>query len=125
MHRVFGTAIKRAFITAMKRVFITAMKRVFITEYVGLATRLEALAMAFLIAEYFGHKVCIDWHELDALNIVGAEHRARIDLTHGFEYSLAEIGRGWTKTSQPIKFELADSYGQFAEIHLCQSGIVH
>jgi hypothetical protein len=53
------------------------MKRVFITEYVGLSTRLEALAMAFLISEYFGHEVCIDWHELDALNVVGARRRGR------------------------------------------------
>lgn len=53
------------------------MKRVFVTEYVGLSTRLEALAMAFLISEYFGHQVCIDWHELDALNIVGAHRRGR------------------------------------------------
>ena len=45
--------------------------------------------------------------------VTGAAHRVRI-----------EIGRGWTKTSQPIKFELTDSYGQFAEINLCQSGIV-
>ena len=38
--------------------------------------------------------------------------------------TLAEIGRGWSKTSRPIQLELADSYAQFAEIHLCQSGIV-
>jgi hypothetical protein len=56
--------------------------------------------------------------------VTGATHRVRIDMVDGFEYKLAEIGRGWTKVSQPIKFELADSYGQFAEIHLCQSGIV-
>jgi hypothetical protein len=48
------------------------MKRVYITEYVGLSTRLEALAMAFMIGDYFGHEVCIDWDELDALHIVGA-----------------------------------------------------
>ncbi|MEP7056490.1 MAG: hypothetical protein ABI809_01800 [Caldimonas sp.] len=53
------------------------MKRVFVTEYVGLSTRLEALAMAFLISDYFGHEVCIDWHELDALNVVGARRRGR------------------------------------------------
>jgi hypothetical protein len=53
------------------------MKRVFITEYVGLSTRLEALAMAFMIADYFGHGVCIDWRDLDALNVVGAEVRSR------------------------------------------------
>jgi hypothetical protein len=56
--------------------------------------------------------------------VTGAEHRARIDLPNGFEYSLAEVGRGWTKTSGPIQFELADSYAQFARIHLCETGIV-
>jgi hypothetical protein len=56
--------------------------------------------------------------------VTKAEHRVRIDMVDGFEYTLAEIGRGWTKVSQPIAFELADSYAQFAEIHLCQDGIV-
>jgi hypothetical protein len=56
--------------------------------------------------------------------VTGAEHRVRIDMVGGFEYERAEIGRGWTKTSRPIKLEFSDSYGQFAEIHLCQSGIV-
>ena len=53
------------------------MKRVFITEYVGLSTRLEALAMAFMISDYFGHEVCIDWSELDALHVIGATVRRR------------------------------------------------
>jgi hypothetical protein len=53
------------------------MKRVFITEYVGLSTRLEALAMAFMISDYFGHEVCIDWNELDALHVVGARVSGR------------------------------------------------
>jgi hypothetical protein len=56
--------------------------------------------------------------------VTKAEHRVRIDMVDGFEYTLAEIGRGWTKVSHPIKFELADSYAQFAEIRLCQDGIV-
>jgi hypothetical protein len=47
-------------------------KKVFIDEYVGLSTRLEALAMGFLIGEYYGHQVCLDWNELDALHVVGA-----------------------------------------------------
>jgi hypothetical protein len=45
-------------------------------------------------------------------------------MVGGFEYTLAEIGRGWSKASGPISYELADSYGQFAHLHLCQSGIV-
>jgi hypothetical protein len=56
--------------------------------------------------------------------VTGAEHRVRIDMPHGFEYSLAEIGRGWSKTTQPIALDLADSYGQFAKLNLSQSGIV-
>jgi len=52
-------------------------KRVFVTEYVGLSTRLETLAMAFLIAGRFGHEVCLDWHELDALRVEGAQRRGR------------------------------------------------
>jgi hypothetical protein len=56
--------------------------------------------------------------------VTGAEHRARIDIPNGFEYKIAEVGRGWTKTQGPIKLDLADSYAQFAHIHLCQSGIV-
>lgn len=57
--------------------------------------------------------------------VTGAEHQARIDIPHGFEYSLAEVGRGWSKATGPIKFELADSHAQFADIHLTQSGVVH
>jgi hypothetical protein len=56
--------------------------------------------------------------------VTGKEHRARIDLTEGFEYTLAEIGRGWTTAANPIKLKLSDTHGQFANIHLSQSGIV-
>jgi hypothetical protein len=54
--------------------------------------------------------------------VTGAEHRVRIVQPNGFEFAEAEIGRGWSKTQGPVSFELADSYGQFAHIHLCQSG---
>jgi hypothetical protein len=56
--------------------------------------------------------------------VTGADYRVRIDIPDGFEYSLAEIGRGWTTVSSPMKFELSDSYGQFAHVNLCQSGII-
>ncbi len=57
--------------------------------------------------------------------VTGAEHRVRIDLPNGFEYRIAEIGRGWSKTSGPVKLDLNDSYGSFAELHLCQDGVIH
>ena len=56
--------------------------------------------------------------------VPGAEHRVRIDLPNGFEYELAEIGSGTTKTYGDIKLELRASYGQFARIHLNQDGVV-
>jgi hypothetical protein len=57
--------------------------------------------------------------------VTGAEHRIRIEPVGGFEFKVAEIGRGWTKTSGPVSYELSDSYGQFAELHLCQDGIIN
>ena len=57
--------------------------------------------------------------------VTGAEHRIRIEPVGGFEFKVAEVGRGWTRTTGPISYELADSYGQFAELHLCGDGIIN
>jgi hypothetical protein len=56
--------------------------------------------------------------------VTGAEHRVRIEQPNGFEFAMAEIGRGWSKTEGPVSFVLDDTQGQFAPIHLCQSGMV-
>jgi hypothetical protein len=52
------------------------------------------------------------------------KHRARIDLPHGFEYAVAEAGRGWAKTTGPIKLDLADSHAHFADLHIGQNGVI-
>ena len=57
--------------------------------------------------------------------VSGQEYRGRIDLPNGFEYTLAEMGRGRTKTTGPLAIEHSDSYGQFCELHLGQDGIIH
>jgi len=57
--------------------------------------------------------------------VTGAEHRVRIDSPNGFEFRLAEVGRGWSKTQRPMVVDLADSYGHFCELNLCQSGIIN
>ncbi len=53
------------------------------------------------------------------------EHRARINLPAGFEYAVAEVGRGWANTSGPISLRLEDCHAHFAKLHMTQSGIVH
>jgi hypothetical protein len=55
--------------------------------------------------------------------VTKAEHRVRIDSPNGFEFKLAEIGRGWAKTTTPIKLDLADSYAQFCHLNLSDSGV--
>ncbi len=58
--------------------------------------------------------------------VTGAEHRARIDIPNGFEFRIAEMGSGTTTTmGGDIQLEKnKSSYGQFAEMHLSNSGIV-
>jgi len=57
--------------------------------------------------------------------VTGAEHRIRIDSPNGFEYKLAEIGRGWSKTGAPLAISHSDSYAQFCHVNLTQSGVIN
>ncbi len=57
--------------------------------------------------------------------VTGAEHRARIDLPHGFEFRVAEIGKGTTKTSGEIRLSnTTDSHVQMVEIHMTGQGVL-
>jgi hypothetical protein len=56
--------------------------------------------------------------------VTGAEHRARIDLPHGFEYRIAEMGSASSSVKGPMAMEMKSSYGQFAELHLSGSGVI-
>jgi hypothetical protein len=56
--------------------------------------------------------------------VTGAEHRVRIDLPDGFEYTLAEIASGSSRVAGPFPFRLESTYAQLAHLHLSQSGIV-
>ena len=48
----------------------------------------------------------------------------RIDLPHGMEFELAEIGSASTTLGGVIPLELSDSYGQFNRFRLSGEGIV-
>lgn len=56
--------------------------------------------------------------------VTGEEHRARINLPNGFEYTVAEMGSGTSTSKGTIPMELVDSYGQFNEMHHSTQGIV-
>jgi hypothetical protein len=52
------------------------------------------------------------------------QHRARIDMPDGFEFTVAEVGRGWANTSGAIALNLADSHAHFADLHMTGTGVV-
>ena len=55
----------------------------------------------------------------------GMEARAQIVLPEGFEYTVAEIGSGRSRTTGgPMSLDLKDTYGQFADLHLNSHGVV-
>lgn len=56
--------------------------------------------------------------------VTGQEHRARIELPQGFEYEIAEIGSGTSRSGGNVAMELKDSYAQFAHVHLANTGVV-
>ncbi len=56
--------------------------------------------------------------------VTGAEHRARIELTEGFEYEIAEIGSGTSRSQGNIGLALKDSYAQFAHLHMNGHGLI-
>ena len=56
--------------------------------------------------------------------ITGAEHRARINLPNGFEYTVAEVGSGASTATGAVPMELSNSYGQFAHLHLSTHGVI-
>ena len=58
--------------------------------------------------------------------VTGAEHRVRIEIPGGFEFTIAEMASGSVKTQSGI--ELPNNNGthsHLAELHLNNSGIIH
>jgi hypothetical protein len=58
--------------------------------------------------------------------VTGAEHRARIDIPHGFEYTIAEIAAGKTKTGTRAAIELdwQHAHAHLVDLHWTQQGVV-
>jgi hypothetical protein len=56
--------------------------------------------------------------------VTGAEHRARIDLPDGFDFTFAEMGSASTRATGDIELDLKDSMGIFARVHFTTQGVV-
>ena len=57
--------------------------------------------------------------------VTGADHRARIDIPHGFEYSIAEIASGTTTTQGVVSLpNNVGTHSHLCELHMNNSGVL-
>lgn len=57
--------------------------------------------------------------------VTGAEHRARIDLPLGFEYAIAEIASGTTRTQGVVDLPNQNgTHAHLAELHISSEGVI-
>jgi hypothetical protein len=56
--------------------------------------------------------------------VTGADHRVQIGMPHGFEFRLAEMGSGTTRSTTEIALDLKGTHGHFARIHFSNKGVM-
>jgi hypothetical protein len=58
--------------------------------------------------------------------VTGDVHRARIDIPHGFEYTIAEIASGSTKTGKQaaVALDWQHAHAHFVDLHWTEQGVV-
>jgi hypothetical protein len=88
----------------------------------------EDIDIAVDVASRKGHvKVAglVEAHGRPIINpVTGEEHRARINLPDGFEYTIAEMGSSTFRSTGPVRMAFDDRYAQFAHLHLNNYGVV-
>jgi hypothetical protein len=58
--------------------------------------------------------------------VTGETHRIRIDIPHGFEYTIAEVAAGSTKTGDDAAIDLTwtSAHAHLIDLHWTQHGVV-
>lgn len=56
--------------------------------------------------------------------VTGLPHRVGIHLPNGFEYTLNEVGRGWSSSKGNVALNLEDSYAHWVDIDMNQHGVI-
>jgi hypothetical protein len=59
--------------------------------------------------------------------VTGESHRARIDIPRGFEYTIAEVADGKTRTGDKAAIDLdwQSAHAHLIDLHWTQHGVVH
>ncbi len=56
--------------------------------------------------------------------VTGDEHRVRVEMPEGFEYTVAEYGSANTRGTGGVPLDFSGSYAQFHMLHWTQNGVV-
>ena len=56
--------------------------------------------------------------------VTGDPHRVRIDMPHGFEFTVAEVASGSFKTKGELEYDYVNVHTHLARLHLTQNGVV-
>jgi hypothetical protein len=56
--------------------------------------------------------------------VTGAQHRVGIVMPNGFEYTMNEVGRGWSHSTGEVEIELDNSYAHWCELHMNNDGLI-
>ena len=102
-------------------VFATTFETVFEPQFVPISFDIDIEKRRAAIR--VGDKAQIDGEPIRN-PVTGDEHRVRIDLPHGFEYEIAEVGSGTGQSRGNVAIALKDSYAQFANIHMNNHGLI-
>jgi hypothetical protein len=54
----------------------------------------------------------------------GGPHRVRLELPAGFEFRVAEFGRGTTRAQGPLELRFEDSHAHLARVHWSTHGVL-
>ena len=54
----------------------------------------------------------------------GAQHRVGIVMPNGFEFTVNEVGRGWSHSTGKVEIELENSYAHWCELHMNNDGLI-
>ena len=58
--------------------------------------------------------------------VTGQEHRARIDIPNGFEFTIAEMASGTTATKGVVDLPQNDcTHAHICELHMNNSGLIN
>ncbi|MGB7542953.1 MAG: hypothetical protein WBM28_13190 [Burkholderiales bacterium] len=67
-------------------------KRIYISNFSGLGNRLEALVLAGLIEDRFGHSIYLDWPEKDSLEVSGTHPGALMPWRRPWSTKVRDFG---------------------------------